>query len=61
MWESSVLSLRGKKNILYHLLMIIRRHWVYPNKRKLDVLAIFKELNARVELEIGKKYVLEDR
>ena len=31
------------------------RLWVYPIKKKLDVLSIFKEFKARVELESIKR------
>ena len=32
-----------------------KRCWVYPIRRKADVLAVFKTFKARVELESGKK------
>jgi transposase InsO family protein len=47
--------LGGAKNFVSFIDDFSMRCWVYPIRRKVDVLAVFKTFKARVELESEKK------
>jgi transposase InsO family protein len=54
-WQAPVVSLGGARYFVSFIDDFSRRCWVYPIRRKADVLAVFKTFKARVELESEKK------
>ncbi|KAJ6885640.1 hypothetical protein NC651_026314 [Populus alba x Populus x berolinensis] len=54
-WQAPVVSLGGARYFVSFIDDFSRRCWVYPIRRKADLLAVFKTFKARVELESGKK------
>jgi hypothetical protein len=54
-WQAPVVSLEGARYFVSFIDDFFRRCWVYPIRRKADVLAVFKTFKARVELESKKK------
>jgi transposase InsO family protein len=54
-WQALVVSLGGARYFVSFIDDFSRRCWVYPIRRKADVLAVFKTFKARVELESEKK------
>jgi hypothetical protein len=54
-WQAPVVSLGGARYFVSFIDNFSRRCWVYPIRRKADVLAVFKTFKARVELEFEKK------
>ena len=54
-WQAPVVSLRGAIYFVSFIDDFSRRCWVYPIRRKTDVLAVFKTFKARIELESEKK------
>jgi hypothetical protein len=54
-WQAPVVSLGGARYFVSFIDDFSRRCWVYPIRRKTDVLAVFKTFKARVELESEKK------
>jgi hypothetical protein len=54
-WEALVISLGGARYFVSFIDDCSRRCWVYPIRRKADVIAVFKTFKALVELESGKK------
>jgi len=54
-WQAPVVSLGGARYFVSFINDFSKRCWVYPIRRKADVLAVFKTFKARVELESGKK------
>ncbi|KAL5852379.1 hypothetical protein ACOSQ3_007497 [Xanthoceras sorbifolium] len=54
-WESPDISLGGAKYMVTFIYDYSRRCWVYPIKRKSDVLAVFKAFKARIELDSEKR------
>ena len=54
-WQAPVISLGGARYFVSFINDFSRRCWVYPIKRKADVLTVFKTFKARVEPEYEKK------
>jgi len=54
-WQALVISLGGAGYFVSFIDDFSRKCWVYPIKRKVDMLGIFKTFKARVELESEKK------
>jgi transposase InsO family protein len=54
-WQAPVISLGGARYFVSFIDDCSRRCWVYPIRRKADVIAVFKTFKALVELESGKK------
>jgi 5'-3' exoribonuclease 2 len=54
-WQAPVISLRGARYFVSFIDDFSRRCWVYPIRRKADVLVASKTFKARVELESEKK------
>ena len=54
-WQTPVISLGSARYFVSLIDDYSRRCWVYPIKRKVDVLAVFKIFKARIELESGKR------
>jgi transposase InsO family protein len=54
-WQVPVISLGGVRYFVSFIDDFSRRCWVYPIRRKVDMLAIFKTFKVRVELESEKK------
>jgi len=54
-WQAPVVSLGGVRYFVSFIDDFSRRCWVYPIRRKADVLAVFKTFKAQMELESEKK------
>lgn len=54
-WQAPVLSMGGAKYFVSFIDYYSRRCWVYPIKKKSDVLEVFKVYKVRVELDSGNK------
>jgi transposase InsO family protein len=54
-WQAPVVSLGGARHFVSFIDDFSKRCWVYPIRRKADVLAVFKTFKARVEHESEKK------
>jgi len=54
-WQASVVSLGGARYFVSFIDDFSKRCWVYPIKRKADVLAVFKTFKVWVELKFEKK------
>jgi transposase InsO family protein len=54
-WQAPVISLSGARYFVSFIDDFSRRCWVYPIRRKADVLAASKTFKARVELKSEKK------
>jgi hypothetical protein len=54
-WQAPVVSLGGARYFVSFIDDFFRRCWVYPIRRKADVLAVFKTFKAQMELESEKK------
>ena len=60
-WQAPVISLGGARYFVSFIDDFSRRCWVYPIRRKADVIAVFKTFKALVELESGRcDQVFED-
>jgi len=53
-WQAPVKSLGGARYFVSFIDDFSRRCWVYPIRRKANVIAVFKTFKALVELESGK-------
>jgi hypothetical protein len=54
-WQAPIVSLGGARYFVSFIDNFFRRCWVYPIRRKADVLVVFKTFKAWVELESKKK------
>jgi hypothetical protein len=54
-WQALIVSLGGARYFVSFIDNFFRRYWVYPIRRKADVLVVFKTFKAWVELESKKK------